>query len=117
MAESQWIAVKDQVPDEGQFVLAYGPDLGFHVKGPKMDICTFDGEWRDEGGTEFVCGSLGAASVTHWMPMPDAPIAQQACTTCKDSKPVGEFNKGKTRCKVCEKKVKDYNKRKKVKAK
>jgi len=67
---SEWIAVQDRLPEDGEQVLAwtkYG-----------IDIATRDDlygvtprQWHHIGGPPFL------AEVTHWMPLPPAPEAEE----------------------------------------
>lgn len=66
-----WIPVSERLPIQNEFFLGFGPGLGNHIRGPNMDICLWDGYmfWQ-ETGTEL----LGSTGVTHWMPLPGAPL-------------------------------------------
>lgn len=64
-AAKQWIPVTRALPAAGQFILATGPGLGNYIGGPPVDICLWDGELWNEGGTE-----RAEADFTHWMPLP-----------------------------------------------
>ena len=66
-----WISCKDRMPEDGEFFLAYGENLGNYVGGPSIDICRWDGQLWSEGGTELV----SEVDFTHWMPLPSAPVA------------------------------------------
>lgn len=69
-AERSWIQTSERLPEKGQFILAYGCGLGNNTEGPEMDICLWDGELWDEGGTELVPSCV---KFTHWMPIPKTP--------------------------------------------
>lgn len=88
---SEWISVKDRVPEFGQLVLAYVKNKfppgrfnrdGVYVakledKVPNPDpegkrnfwgIPGYDSEWTIEGWSYFT-----EPEVTHWMPLPEPP--------------------------------------------
>lgn len=57
---SEWINVKDRLPEEGAYLCC----LGYEVK----EICYYDGDqWED---SEL---AIVTPFVTHWMPLPDLP--------------------------------------------
>ena len=61
-AAQRWIPVGERLPEKAKFVLVVD-DRGF------MDV---DYLWNVEiGGDGFMCS---AATVTHWMPLPESPI-------------------------------------------
>jgi hypothetical protein len=59
---SEWISVKDRMPEEGVEVLVYG-DIYLNRKGADVDFVDKSGNffYYDEG------------EVTHWMPLPMPP--------------------------------------------
>ena len=57
---SEWISVKDRLPDTCVCVLVHYDDGNMLV-----DEIGSDGEWIDE---DFNCGNI-----THWMPLPEPP--------------------------------------------
>lgn len=63
---TRWIPVTERLPEYGQFILAKGPGLGNYIGGPEVDICLWDGELWNEGGTERAPN----VTFTHWMPLP-----------------------------------------------
>lgn len=67
---SGWIKCTDRMPEDGQFFLADGPELGACVGGPPVEICKWDESllWN-EGGTEIA----DSQRFTHWMPLPSLP--------------------------------------------
>lgn len=69
-----WIPCTERMPEEGQFILAAGPELGEYVDGPEIEICRWaaGGLWN-EGGTEAWYGRF-----THWMPLPEGPEGKEA---------------------------------------
>lgn len=74
---SEWISVKDRLPDDCDSVLIYSP--GFDVTGAyliydekKSPICWQVNDW-DETDSSLSCND-----VTHWMHPPSAP-AREVC--------------------------------------
>lgn len=66
--QSEWISVKDRLPDKGQDVLAYRGDFN----GDMMNTYTYLGSenWEDDYGYR---GSTEHEGITHWMPLPEPP--------------------------------------------
>ena len=65
-----WIKVSDELPSPWQTVIAWADDGKNQVK-DLMQQATFDGR-------DFSIGGYYATQmqgVTHWMPMPDKPLA------------------------------------------
>lgn len=61
----KWISVKDRLPEQGVFVLAYRPDACFDKqKVTKLNRFRVAGAEWSFGGIEMV---------THWMPLPEPP--------------------------------------------
>jgi len=58
----EWVSVKDQMPEEGKYVLAFEPHGGIFM-GFKLGI-----SWCDSRG---ITRSL--EQITHWMPLPEPP--------------------------------------------
>ena len=58
--ESNWISVKDRLPEEGENVLTYGARPFYDVFYINRLINKESGEWLYDG-------------VTHWMPLPEPP--------------------------------------------
>lgn len=63
-----WVKVEDKLPPENQSFLAYGVGLAPYIGGPDIDICRWDGQLWNEGGTE-----MAYLKFTHWMPLPAEP--------------------------------------------
>ena len=59
--ESNWISVKDRLPEEGENVLTYGARPSYDVVYVNRLIDKKSGEW------------LYGEYVTHWMPLPQPP--------------------------------------------
>lgn len=64
LEETQWISVKDRMPEEEQRVLYYFAPVGMHTGRYK----------KTEHGNVFY-GAAGwlTDDVTHWMPLPELP--------------------------------------------
>jgi hypothetical protein len=60
---SEWIDVKDRLPDEVDSYLVYRPDSD----PPYVTSLWEEGEWWPERGDVALDG------ITHWMPLPDPP--------------------------------------------
>ena len=61
---SDWVSVKDRLPDDGTRVLCY-------CRGNQYDICHFQKKrktWFDRSWNGYAQGY-----VTHWMPLPELP--------------------------------------------
>lgn len=63
---SEWISVKDRMPDVGEWVLTFSEKALVDIEDFPFDIGYLrpDGEWRHIGW-EY--------EVTHWMPLPEPP--------------------------------------------
>lgn len=65
--DMEWISVEDQLPDDGQTVVAIGFDWGNKANKRHFVICEyFDGIWVGDQDEEF-------EYLTHWMPLPEPP--------------------------------------------
>lgn len=61
---SEWISVKDRLPENGKIVLAYSKEKGV----------TFTHRlWFHQTDRPFVIEYEGMVKVTHWMPLPEPP--------------------------------------------
>ena len=71
---SDWISVKDKLPDSKQIVLGYTPADGFMFVGflerSKVPNYTWE-RWRII--TAMRSTKKITKKVTHWMPLPEAP--------------------------------------------
>ena len=65
---SEWISVKDRLPERGQAVLCYRGDF----RGDMMNTYVYlgSGNWEDDYGYR---GTAEHEGITHWMPLPKAP--------------------------------------------
>lgn len=69
---SEWISVKDKLPENNVTVLAYCEKTKKYFIGNAIYRCFSDGVyWRHEGarGAMYTVTS----KVTHWMPLPEPP--------------------------------------------
>ena len=67
---SEWISVKDRMPEAGQFVLAYGDACQGWTDGPKIAVFRWYSDyWWD---ANMDC-ELADTMPTHWMPLPGTP--------------------------------------------
>ena len=62
---SEWISVKDKLPEEFENVIAF--NRRGRGKACDMDICWWNGYSFDR------CGKRPYSNVTHWMPLPEPP--------------------------------------------
>lgn len=71
-----WIAVADEMPDEGQFVLAFGEAYQGASNGPMMSVAV----WADDTWWDCNLDFEISSAPTHWMPLPESPaIELNAC--------------------------------------
>lgn len=71
---TEWISVKDRLPDDDQCVLVIDRDS--HTNGPMNIVsviynaeCSLEYRWE----IDHFCESSYAGDVTHWMPLPEPP--------------------------------------------
>jgi len=60
LSRDRWISVEDRLPEEGEWVLIFGP--GYHVP---LEGFLISGAWIDD--------QFERRTVTHWMPLPEPP--------------------------------------------
>ena len=65
---SPWISVEERLPDEGQSVLVWMPDLPHAEHG--MDIGSY---MTSDWGVSWMVSDGRSAFPTHWMPLPKPP--------------------------------------------
>jgi hypothetical protein len=65
---SEWISVKDRMPEEGVEVLIYGNIYFANRK-------SIDVDYVDKSGDFFY---FDEGKVTHWRPLPDPPESEDA---------------------------------------
>ena len=66
-----WIKCSERMPENGQFVLAYGDSCQGWINGPKMAVFRWDIErWWDAN----LDAEEAEGDPSHWMPLPDAPL-------------------------------------------
>ena len=68
-----WISVEERLPEVGQNCLVYRPLAG-HTNDPVFDIREYCGRNR-ESPQGIVHGFDCWCHPTHWMPLPEAPVA------------------------------------------
>lgn len=61
---SEWISVKDRLPDEGEEVLTLAFDEHLGSFSMLVQVYDWDYENWDDGNDDFI---------THWMPLPPPP--------------------------------------------
>ena len=66
----EWISVKDRLPEEGEYVLCVLKGFNY---GGKIQVCKFVPADKFKDKPYFEHFRNGFPSVTHWMPLPDAP--------------------------------------------
>ena len=64
---SEWISVKDRLPDPMSYVLTYSPYFALPITTQFYGKQMIFGEAIAEG---FECRNL---EITHWMPLPELP--------------------------------------------
>ena len=69
---SEWISVKDRLPEFGENVLTYSPEEKVSPKYCNAYIGE-NGEWIERSFFERPLGK-----VTHWMPLPEPPEVESA---------------------------------------
>jgi hypothetical protein len=71
---SEWISVKENLPNVGQNVIAFGTWYG-EIHGQGESGYTGIGTWMASGyvkiDSDTYCTDI--VDVTHWMPLPEAP--------------------------------------------
>ena len=66
----EWISVKDRLPEEGIYVLAWDGNHARDNGDPYYEIAAY----RTFGhGSFFVCPPYCLNNITHWMPLPKPP--------------------------------------------
>ena len=70
-----WISVKDRLPKEGEYVLCVLK--GCFNYGGKIQVCKFVPADKFKDKPYFEHFRNGFPSVTHWMPLPDAPKGEK----------------------------------------
>lgn len=65
---SEWVSVKDRLPEVGEYNVAADTDYGKKVTACELNK---DGNWIHDGEETF-CHSY-YFEVTHWMPLPEPP--------------------------------------------
>lgn len=65
-----WISVKEKLPDQGEYVLAYGECEGY-VLANINPSCIGGKAWIGEE-REFI-DNLNGEIITHWIPLPEKP--------------------------------------------
>ena len=66
---SEWISVKDRVPNEGEYVLVYDGNIPLEGK-PFYEIAAYR---IFANGAYFVSGPYTLSSVKFWTPLPEPP--------------------------------------------
>lgn len=64
----KWISVKDKLPGELEFVLAYGNEINMKIQVVSL--------WKSDYPNKVIGYQLNGNSmndVTHWMPLPEPP--------------------------------------------
>jgi hypothetical protein len=65
---SEWISVKDRLPDNSNVVLAFDLRISRGINVPKIRFAfLFGNTWHRSEGTGW------EMDVTHWMPLPNPP--------------------------------------------
>jgi Protein of unknown function (DUF551) len=77
---SEWISVKDRLPEDGQDILYVVRDRGsepYVMRGSRAYEAGTGYWWCDEDGEFDESGNEpGFSTVTHWMPLPEPPKEQ-----------------------------------------
>lgn len=82
---SEWISVKDRLPEEGTQVLTYDSGSKNGAFEYRLDYIVLI--WQEEGLTDvpnpiWACGLVDDYNkVTHWMPLPSPPKNEETLQT------------------------------------
>ena len=63
---SEWISVKERLPQEGQKVLCCFTEYG-------MQVAKYVFDWGDYYVWDCMADNFSLNSVTHWQPLPEPP--------------------------------------------
>lgn len=66
-----WISVKDRLPKERQFVLAYQPHKSNRCR--QLILCRINNSWYELNENNKIDINGFYNSITHWMPLPEPP--------------------------------------------
>jgi hypothetical protein len=80
---SEWISVKDQMPEQYEYVLVYAKMKGTNEPCPMSIANQYEGKWEmlnhSDQNNAWACGDLAwymsEEEITHWHPLPKAPNA------------------------------------------
>lgn len=75
----EWISVSDRLPENEDYVLAADSYDKYLNNPPRQQVACF-GDWFGDGETTWDDGDgndLILNQVTHWMPLPAAPVLQE----------------------------------------
>lgn len=72
---NHWISVEDQLPEPEQWIIYHAP--GIFQSGPQQWIGQWDPANTGHGVFYSARGFFGGGEVTHWMPIPKLPPAEQ----------------------------------------
>ncbi len=72
---NNWISVEDQLPEPEQWIIYHAP--GIFQSGPQQWIGQWDPANTGYGVFYSARGFFGGGEVTHWMPIPKLPPAEQ----------------------------------------
>ena len=67
---SEWISVKDKMPEDGIRVLTYADNSA-------MFVASRDDGWYVDTGEYYYSSPL--TNITHWMPLPEPPKEDALC--------------------------------------
>lgn len=84
---SEWISVKERLPEKDGWYLVYAPRYWGNSKIYGLDglaYSNFKHNYKDHWGIERGTGRGWPGIVTHWMPLPDPP--KEGCDTNGEAK-------------------------------
>lgn len=74
----EWISVKDRLPPYNTYVLVYRPTMAIKILADEyFGFYSDNGDEWFEGWAKFGKDLQGNPLITHWMPLPSLPNAEE----------------------------------------